>query len=626
MAKIFNKKLKRAIDSHSVISFDVFDTLIKRNCLEPKDIFLIVENEYNKIHEEKIADFQTKRIKAEEKARLVHSNSQDVTLEQIYEQLELDEEISFQLKNIEVKTELAFCVINKNIKEAYEYCVKTGKTVICVSDMYLEESVIKQILFNAGYNDIDKLYVSSELNKTKYTGSLYDYVIKDLNIKKNDLLHIGDSKRADYLMPKLKMISSYKIKRTVNNCKYIKPGVNDSIDANILYSFINNSVDGSEDDYYRLGYELLGPLVVAFCKWLYENVKCQPNCKLFFCARDMQFTQKVFNQLYKDQIANEYLYISRTSVGKPMLYKNNTFDYFMSTLTPKNLLISEMLENKGINISNLDKLLEKYGINPKQEYNNSTLKNEAFKRFYNEYVSKYIEENFKGEYDNFLKYMDSIGFVPGEAVVVDLGWNGTIQYCLQRIYNKSVKGYYLGVETGLYNNMQDSMSGYLFDGNRNQEISKKVYSFKSLFEVFFSATHGTTLGYSDDQTNPVILGEYENLNSNIIDTIQKGTKDFADGFKLYEKLCDKIDIQSILEGLIELGTRPNYEQACDFGELNFDNLTKGKFAAPRKLRFYLFHPKMLKKDMFASEWKIGFMKRLLKIKLPYYSIYSYLKR
>ena len=70
MKEVFNtRKLKKIIDSKEVISFDIFDTLIKRNCQKPIDIFKIVENRYNNQNKNEINDFSMKRIQAEIKAR-----------------------------------------------------------------------------------------------------------------------------------------------------------------------------------------------------------------------------------------------------------------------------------------------------------------------------------------------------------------------------------------------------------------------------------------------------------------------------------------------------------------------------------------------------------------------------
>ena len=98
MEKVFNRKLKKLIDSHDVVSFDIFDTLIKRNCFNPTDIFDIVEMKYNENYEKKISKFREKRILAEKLARDKYKQYEDVTLKEIYECLSLDKQIKNKLQ------------------------------------------------------------------------------------------------------------------------------------------------------------------------------------------------------------------------------------------------------------------------------------------------------------------------------------------------------------------------------------------------------------------------------------------------------------------------------------------------------------------------------------------------
>ena len=60
-----DSSLQKAIDHASVVSFDVFDTLIKRNCANPTDIFTITEKRFNRQNGDKITGFKKARIEEE---------------------------------------------------------------------------------------------------------------------------------------------------------------------------------------------------------------------------------------------------------------------------------------------------------------------------------------------------------------------------------------------------------------------------------------------------------------------------------------------------------------------------------------------------------------------------------
>ena len=58
----------------------------------------------------------------------------------------------------------------------------------------------------------------------------------------------------------------------------------------------------------------------------------------------------------------------------------------------------------------------------------------------------------------------------------------------------------------------------------------------------------------------------------------------------------------------------------------FDEGEMQYLASPKSVIYYATHAKELKKDFLLSRWKIGFMKRLFKIKLPYNEMYIQMKR
>ena len=78
-----------------------------------------------------------------------------------------------------------------------------------------------KILDKAGYDNIKKVYVSCELNKTKIKGSIFKYVMNDMNIKNTEIIHIGDSWKADYISPLRLNIKSFHVKKNNYKKKYI---------------------------------------------------------------------------------------------------------------------------------------------------------------------------------------------------------------------------------------------------------------------------------------------------------------------------------------------------------------------------------------------------------------------
>ena len=79
-----DKRLEK-LPEQQYISFDVFDTLIKRSVARPEDIFLLMEEEINRAAPGEAVAFAKKRKEAAQKA--AKGQTAPITLEQIYSAL-----------------------------------------------------------------------------------------------------------------------------------------------------------------------------------------------------------------------------------------------------------------------------------------------------------------------------------------------------------------------------------------------------------------------------------------------------------------------------------------------------------------------------------------------------------
>ena len=162
LAKIFNAM---EIDTHDVISFDIFDTLLLRPFWEPASVFKYIEQKYH------ASDFLNIRGAMERNVRFVnslrHKEQEDITYDMIYDKM--PEQYKY-LKDIELETEKKTLVANPEMKEIFDYAVKLGKKIIITSDMYLTREVLEQFLKSKGFDGFFKLYVSSEVRKCKHSG------------------------------------------------------------------------------------------------------------------------------------------------------------------------------------------------------------------------------------------------------------------------------------------------------------------------------------------------------------------------------------------------------------------------------------------------------------------------
>ena len=70
------------------------------------------------------------------------------------------------------------------------------------------------------------------------------------------------------------------------------------------------------------------------------------------------------------------------------------------------------------------------------------------------------------------------------------------------------------------------------------------------------------------------------------------------------------------------GITPTLKDVNLFANITYLETIKGKFANPKKLIYYVIHPKEMYIDFCNCSWKIGFLKKLFKININYYNLYK----
>lgn len=158
-------------------TFDIFDTLIARRCIDPALVFEIVERKVGR------PGFARARRQAEKVV-----SERDYTLDDIYAELArsgfCSQEEAKALSEAEIDTELAQVIpIRENMDQ-----VRDGDMLI--TDMYLPLRVIKALLAKAGFKRKVGILLSSH-------GKRNGKVWRDRTLLPDTSLHMGDNWRSD---------------------------------------------------------------------------------------------------------------------------------------------------------------------------------------------------------------------------------------------------------------------------------------------------------------------------------------------------------------------------------------------------------------------------------------------
>ncbi len=625
------KQIEERIKMYDTVSFDIFDTLLKRNVCSAYDVFDLVEREYNRKHDYKISDFRKKRIEAEIWARN-QAIREEITLKEIYTVL-ADKENEYlpivnELAFIEEKIEYEISCPNLLIQSVYKHCLKQNKRIIIISDMYLSKDSIKKMLLKNGYDTYDELYVSSDIGIQKRSGELYNYVLKKDNIKKGAVIHIGDNKRSDLIAARKAGFATVNIAREHKYTKYFAKS--DNLDQKILYAFINNRIPFIKNQIVSIGYEVYGPLLYLFVRWL--SMQLDNNKTTLFFSRDC-YVVKAAYEIITGQSANTvYFYGSRKSLTIPALYKDSSLENLSRLVKsePARMTIEDLLIKIGLIPEKFKEKLNQFSLGLDDIVQRDHLnENKAFVMFY-ESIRKDIKHNSRNAYEGFFKYFNSLNCTEN-IQVVDIGWRCTMQYCLMNLLPSAYKlhGYYVGVrEDALI--PQTEYTGLYLNGENREDKKVFLASMTALIEIFFSAPHGSVEGYSKDGN--ALYGLYEceadKNSAQLVKHIQTGALNFVRDFSgnLLSEMID-LDPEFMFSGLKVLGTEPRKEELEVFSEFPFHmGIGVVKAADPDVMMAYITNPQKFIYDFLNSNWKIGFLKKILKIRLPYYKIFEIIYR
>lgn len=279
-------------------SFDVFDTLVSRTTSNPKQIFMLMQeyicqhpDEFAFLSDESKRSFAFLREEAEDLASIIN-NGQEIDLEQIYDSFikmssESSECIDWLMK-LEIQFEMQNSIpIVENISYVKEL-VDAGEEVILISDMYLIEDVIRNILLQHDviFKNIP-LYVSCECNASKANGMLYTLIKKIRGISYNTWTHIGDNELSDGRIPELLGIKT----------RIVKPK------------------EKSEE--YLIGYNIGGRILYPYVKWIIDVCVIKEYKKIFFIARDGFVLKKIADNVIEScglNLQTQYIYLSRNVI------------------------------------------------------------------------------------------------------------------------------------------------------------------------------------------------------------------------------------------------------------------------------------------------------------------------
>lgn len=282
-------------------TWDIFETLITRRCIFPQAVFHIVEQISG------VGNFAQVRMAAE---RNLYERKINFTLDMIYDELQritnIPQNACDALKKLECDVELDQSIpITENILQ-----VKAGD--ILISDMYLPEELIREMLTRAGLIVPVEIVITSD---GKSSGRIW----KQIADQKEDVFHIGDNERSDLINPKLVGLeASLNILHAPTAIERILMEHDFNFAAFLREIRLRNPF--SEEIkrlYWALSTVNMG-LLILLVRQIDELQKKFGFEYLGFCGRDVHYLRLLYEKYKRDRgevpAPNDYLYYSRKLV------------------------------------------------------------------------------------------------------------------------------------------------------------------------------------------------------------------------------------------------------------------------------------------------------------------------
>ena len=318
----------------ALVSFDLFDTLIRRNVHRPEDLFHAMAARMARENPAGASCFAAHRQAAEADARrdAAARGDEEVTLADIYRALSqraardgcrFD---STALMARECALECASVSADPDVRALFDRLVGDGRRVVLVSDMYLPRGTIEAMLARCGIVGHERLYVSSETGRTKRTGRIWPHIRADLGLGDDaPIVHLGDNHASDGTTA-----ARHSIRPTIIRLPLETPFISrfpprgDAI-ADICHAVLQRSLADhpARDPYWQtIAHLVVAPAAIGMAGFVRRRAQADnPARRIVFLARDGLIFRKAYETAWRGDAdpPTHYLWSSRRCLKLPAI-------------------------------------------------------------------------------------------------------------------------------------------------------------------------------------------------------------------------------------------------------------------------------------------------------------------
>lgn len=445
------EQMKSHLAKYDIITFDVFDTLITRCVLKPTDLFTVVEA---RAKQKGIVNhaFARDRQQAEHVAYAQYGET--ASFLQIYQVLQDSFSYSHSqcdaLRELELQTELQLITPRRSVRELFYQLIQAGKRIILCSDMYLSSTQIQQLLVQCGYPEDLDIWVSCEKSGTKSSGVLWDKLFASLP-EGQTTIHIGDNPDGDYR--KLRQMgrdailidSGMALFQNSPLYGYLSKYIVDEIGSSLVLGYlINKALFNSPFSDIHTEADVVsvwgGAAFSCFMDFLVKN---RDDSQLLFVTREGYLLKPMYER-YCRQLGIQ-------PQSSTVFYASRAATVSATITSPSDIVTAMMSPKYRGTAGNFAKSRFNFDLSADPKLCSMPVSLPEQKREVYENLKPYFPDmicNGKQQQEAYQVYTQSVRQDGKCLTVVDVGYNGTIQYALSKILGEKVNGLYLFLNDG----------------------------------------------------------------------------------------------------------------------------------------------------------------------------------
>ena len=521
-----------------IISFDIWDTIIKRKC-HPEEVklatarYIILKYE-NKLKDEykdiytilkKRDDIEEKECKRNKK----DGHDDECRILDVFKSLQKEifkekiEDISEELLKEEIEQEKRVIYINPEIIPIFEKY--KGLKKYCISDFYMDAESLKELLdYLKVPVKIEKIYSSADYLLNKRTGNLYKKAEEEIGISPEEHIHVGDNQYSDIQMAQSLGIET--IKTTKTEFDFV-PEKNRKFNFDL--SIEKKEIKSKNDKLFNCGLEL-APLLYFFGYNIVEYAIKNKIDKVYYQTREGETFIKI-HQLIK---SNNPFGVEIPDCDTIEVSRMGTFSASLKEFSIPELLrlwsqyreqsVKALFKTLAIDMKPFEKYMKKYDIDVEEKITFPWFDLKIQKLCKDEEFLEKINKEIAKKREDALLYFEKSKNILNDNMplfTVYIGWRGTIQDNLAYLFpNKEIGGYYLTLYD--FYNLQPENTykiSFLDDKDiRDNEVASMI----TLLEWIYNPGTGSVTGYKDGKAIRKAKDEEKSIVEKYIKPLQEG--------------------------------------------------------------------------------------------------------